>query len=725
MESVVLTTPGAGSWTPPAGVTSVYVECWGGGGAGQYGGGAGGGAWSAATVPVAGAMNYYIAAPQAYDFNTGAQTVGQDTWFGSTATVRAKGAAGHIGGQASAGVGTEKFSGGSARFVDPDTGQPAATGDTANRAGASASKFGDGGDGLYNVRTGTGTPGSSPGGGGPGVSNVEGGGGAVEGGSGIGGSPGGGSRTATSTRGQIRLSWDSAQPIVRTIASTSDDGYYTSAGASSTGTLVNGIYGGEASRAYLRFLNITAPKGANVASAILRLKVREVYGTAWGSLRGVATDNALAVGGTSLSNLTSTSQSTTITSAAVGAFRDLDVTAIVQAIVNRTGWTSGNALAFLGDVTGANDEIYFDDFSQTTTGRATLTITLGEAVPGDTTAPTITSSASPSVAENTPNPTGSLTANETVTWTKAGGADAALFSVSGSTWTLNTTPDFEAKSSYVVIWRATDAAGNWSEQTMTLAITDVAEGGTVRAWTPDDLSGKLMWLDMDDAATLAFSSYPNISTWSDKSGAGRHAISANPPAHTPAAINGRPAAYFFNDRMSFPTVPSGTTLAAFFAIKPEATQVLATLMGNDTSLLLPIGASNSATNTEVWRGATTPTIRRNGAIVAWANRGQANSTLNDTQAQVLGLTDMALGANLTWLGAGPFSYFYRGLIGEVVFIGGALSADDTARLEGYLAHKWGTVATLPAGHPYKAAAPTVGSAPPAPARRPQRSFFWL
>jgi hypothetical protein len=35
-----------------------------------------------------------------------------------------------------------------------------------------------------------------------------------------------------------------------------------------------------------------------------------------------------------------------------------------------------------------------------------------------------------------------------------------------------------------------------------------------------------------------------------------------------------------------------------------------------------------------------------------------------------------------------------------------LSTTDRQKLEGYLAHKWGLAANLPADHPYKSAAPT-------------------
>lgn len=97
---------------------------------------------------------------------------------------------------------------------------------------------------------------------------------------------------------------------------------------------------------------------------------------------------------------------------------------------------------------------------------------------GDTTAPVFTSSASPTVNENVVNPTGTLTfsdPDDVVSVIISGGADSDLFSLVGLTWTLNATPDYETKSSYVVPFLATDRAGNQATQTMTLGINDVTE----------------------------------------------------------------------------------------------------------------------------------------------------------------------------------------------------------------------------------------------------------
>lgn len=108
-----------------------------------------------------------------------------------------------------------------------------------------------------------------------------------------------------------------------------------------------------------------------------------------------------------------------------------------------------------------------------------LGISQGAAV-ADTTAPTITSSNAVSLAENVAL-SHTLTADETVTWTKTGGADQALFTLAGSNLSM-TAKDFEipadadANNTYIVQVTATDTALNATNQTITVTVTDVAEG---------------------------------------------------------------------------------------------------------------------------------------------------------------------------------------------------------------------------------------------------------
>lgn len=101
-----------------------------------------------------------------------------------------------------------------------------------------------------------------------------------------------------------------------------------------------------------------------------------------------------------------------------------------------------------------------------------------QAVPPDVTGPTITSTASHSVAENA-GYSATATASETVTWAK-GGTDASLVTLNTSTgaWSV-AAQNFETKPSVSFTLTATDTAGNASSpQTVTLTITNVNEAPT-------------------------------------------------------------------------------------------------------------------------------------------------------------------------------------------------------------------------------------------------------
>lgn len=124
-----------------------------------------------------------------------------------------------------------------------------------------------------------------------------------------------------------------------------------------------------------RFLSVAVPQGATITSASLTLKTDSGFpatGSAWGTIKGVSADNAPSWTTTSPAAASKTIQSVAITSDAAKAY---DVTTIIQAIVSRTGWASGNALAFAGDPTGANGYIYFVDRAASAVDCAQLSIT--------------------------------------------------------------------------------------------------------------------------------------------------------------------------------------------------------------------------------------------------------------------------------------------------------------------------------------------------------------
>lgn len=119
----------------------------------------------------------------------------------------------------------------------------------------------------------------------------------------------------------------------------------------------------------------------------------------------------------------------------------------------------------------------------TTCGAATQTITLTffDSAP-DTTAPTITSSSNFNADENQTS-IGTATANESVSWSKVGGVDSLTVTINVSTGLISFSlapnyelpTDFGANNVYEVTIRATDTAGNITNQSITITVKDVLD----------------------------------------------------------------------------------------------------------------------------------------------------------------------------------------------------------------------------------------------------------
>lgn len=256
----------------------------------------------------------------------------------------------------------------------------------------------------------------------------------------------------------------------------------------------NGFNGGVQVYAGLRFLAVAVPQGADVSEAYIDVVKDAANSTAgsWGAIRGVAADNAPAW---TITNPQAAAKTTAATTIADGATQRIYVTAQVREIVSRAGWASGNAMAFAGDPTSATAIMAWVDRATSSTNCAQLSITYSTGGP-DVTPPTITSSATPSVVEGSAL-SHALTANETVTWEIVGGADAALFSLTGST--LSLPAQTYSSGPFEVVVRATDTSGNETDQTITVSITEAppwsligANQGTTSATIPAHQAGDLI-----------------------------------------------------------------------------------------------------------------------------------------------------------------------------------------------------------------------------------------
>jgi len=249
-------------------------------------------------------------------------------------------------------------------------------------------------------------------------------------------------------------------------------------------------------------------------------------------------------------------------------------------------------------------------------------------------------------------------------------------------------------------------------------------------WNPSMLSTAL-WLDAADASTITESGGA-VSQWNDKSGNSRNAVQSTAgfrPVFSTTGLNSRQSINFdgTDDRFDLPTgfLNGATEVSMAFVL-------LAPLQNNDAffgpSTTNSVGLELICTNVASW-----PTLLRiNGTnkitTGLWSTNSQPTiSTLQansvSTAGWLNGLTVAA--ASATGISALNFNGVYEigcynnnttGVPGqntsmqmnlaELVITVGTWSTDTRQRIEGYLAHKWGLTANLPAGHPYKLVGPT-------------------
>lgn len=79
------------------------------------------------------------------------------------------------------------------------------------------------------------------------------------------------------------------------------------------------------------------------------------------------------------------------------------------------------------------------------------------------------------------------------------------------------------------------------------------------------------------------------------------------------------------------------------------------------------------------------------------------TSLFSTATNTVGVNGTGVGTRS--IGVNKAGDALNGTLGELVIFNAALSQTDREKMEGYLAWKWGLVANLPGGHPYKSAPP--------------------
>ena len=233
-------------------------------------------------------------------------------------------------------------------------------------------------------------------------------------------------------------------------------------------------------------------------------------------------------------------------------------------------------------------------------------------------------------------------------------------------------------------------------------------------WQPNSLGSSLaLWLDADDASTITLNGSA-VSQWSDKSGNNNNAeqtTAANQPTYkaADAVLGGKPSVGAPTSAGAIGLLTPSLTAQSWFIVGAYGTGVETQFPGNVSYPTLLSGPGNfgaeragmGTTGSADWfaTGASTvwaPYPFVNGAAtVSTTALPMPMSILNFTGSsavtQTWGIGYNFITANRSW----------DGPLGEIVAVSDVLSTEDRQKLEGYLAWKWGLVANLPSGHPYK------------------------
>lgn len=237
------------------------------------------------------------------------------------------------------------------------------------------------------------------------------------------------------------------------------------------------------------------------------------------------------------------------------------------------------------------------------------------------------------------------------------------------------------------------------------------------SWNPTMMQTAL-WLDASDADTLSTTAGV-VDQWSDKSGNGRHATGTGTarPAVAPNSLDGKSV-------ITFDGTDDALFIGPSFLIQPNVLiacvvkennggfggviSAESSIPPNNQAITLNIGSSrtyeadygnrfiaytistgvNWGTVAVVYTPAYT-SIAFNGTVEATVTSDATLVDVGVSPAQVIG----KYRTNDTNFGAMDLAELVVGTSGGEMF--------ERQRLEGYLAHKWGLTANLPAGHPYK------------------------
>jgi hypothetical protein len=231
-------------------------------------------------------------------------------------------------------------------------------------------------------------------------------------------------------------------------------------------------------------------------------------------------------------------------------------------------------------------------------------------------------------------------------------------------------------------------------------------------WTPNNITTSA-WFDASDASTITESAN-KVSQWDDKSGNSKHAVQATgsqQPTYKPtdANMNGMGSiGVTSNTGAKGLEVPSFGAKICYTVIRNDNANFSSfdVLLAGALDRYLVRGSSGTPDfytigtlefNDFTYKNGSTVSTALNVLPMPTATIFKFESAAIREQTWSFGFGNQWAGNNRTWDGA----------YSEFIFTDGTEDLSTQQKIEGYLAWKWGTEASLPVSHPYKSAPPYI------------------
>jgi len=296
------------------------------------------------------------------------------------------------------------------------------------------------------------------------------------------------------------------------------------------------------------------------------------------------------------------------------------------------------------------------------------------------------------------------------------GSNGGVFTIAADgAWTFDPDGDFAALSgSDTAETSVTYHASNVSAEAMAILTVTVSSGAAV-AWTPAEITTEL-WLDAADDGTITLNG-ANVSQWEDKSGHGRHATQGT-TARQPAKIANGIQFDGVDDFLSI-LVPQVLGQQVIAVIDTATTQTGSRIFLNRTYTGSPyppaiyLGSYDGGKNNYPsvywganWQNNYLSQVKRLAILGFSILSGSTEIRVDGGDADPATTVQTVLGS---WneISTVPTYNQQSAFVLQELIIFNSTSQTTRQYVEGYLAHKWGLVASLPANHPYKSAPPTV------------------